>query len=432
MTGEYRSNVILGWAEEAFEAPVFSRPLFAMRYHAVNHPDAIKQVLLDNVANYPKPALMGRLAGDLLGDGLFAAEGDSWRSQRRIMAPVFTPGAVAEFMPGFLDQARATADGWADAAPGTVDVAADATRTTLGVINRALYSAEAVMASEEASDHVAAVLASAGEFRPGAILGLPWLDASPRLRRAAAGQAFLKAQLVGFIARRQAAADAPDDFMTRLLRAFAQEHPPEEAAELALYNAITFLIAGHETTANALAWTLYVLSEQPEVQDVLAAEARDALTESDPEAIITWLPYLRWVLDEVLRLYPPAPRIERQALEDDDLCGHHIRKGDLISIWPWLVHRHRALWNDPDAFDPENFSPEAKAAHHRFQYLPFGAGPRICIGAQFAVAEALLILAVWLSRYRFSPQPGHRVEVQADLALRPKGGLPMRIERRPE
>jgi len=136
------------------------------------------------------------------------------------------------------------------------------------------------------------------------------------------------------------------------------------------------------------------------------------------------------VLEEALRLYPPAPRIDRQALADDRLGDLQVRKGDLVGVWPWVLHRHQALWDNPDGFDPERFAPEARGQMHRFQYIPFGAGPRICIGAQFATAEALLILAEWLARFEFSPIPGRRVEVVSDLTLRPKGGLPLNVSRR--
>jgi cytochrome P450 len=219
--------------------------------------------------------------------------------------------------------------------------------------------------------------------------------------------------------------------MTRLLEAFAADHPPKEAAALVLSNAVTFLVAGHETTANAITWTLYLLSEQPQAQAWAAEEARDALGAESPAKALSRLTYLKWVLEEAMRLYPPVPRIERQALEDDRLGDLAVRKGELVGVWPWVVHRHEALWEEPDVFNPENFSPEARAGHHRFQYLPFGAGPRICIGAQFATAEALLILAEWLARFVFAPMPGRAVEVTSDLTLRPKGGLPLRLSLRP-
>jgi cytochrome P450 len=166
------------------------------------------------------------------------------------------------------------------------------------------------------------------------------------------------------------------------------------------------------------------------VQDWAAEEAREALGAGDPAAVLEKLTWLRWILEESLRLYPPAPRIERQAAGDDQIGPLTIRKGDLVAVWPWIVHRHRLLWNEPDAFDPERFSPEARAGLHRFQYIPFGAGPRICIGAQFATSEALLVLAEWLAHFRFAPVPGHRVEVASDITLKPKGGLPLIVSRR--
>lgn len=173
----------------------------------------------------------------------------------------------------------------------------------------------------------------------------------------------------------------------------------------------------------------YLLSEQPQAQAWAAEEARAALRPgASPQEVIDALVYVRWVFDETIRLYPPAPRMEREAAGDDQLGPLSVKKGDLVGVWPWVVHRHRALWDDPDAFNPETFAPEAKAKLHRFQYIPFGAGPRICIGAQFATAEALLIAAEWLARYEFAPLPGRTVEVASDVTLRPKGGLPLRVK----
>jgi cytochrome P450 len=428
--GPASRNIVRWWTADSFRDLTTTRVVAGTTYHAVNDPEAVRRVLLDNAVNYQKPRLLRRIA-PLLADGLLGVEGSEWRSQRKLMAPAFTPAATHEFLPIFTAVARETADVWAAQGSGVIDVAAGATRATFDVISRALFSGEHGLTGDEAALHVAAVLAQAGQAGLLALMGLSGLDPSPAARAGRRGEAFLTERLTAFIAARQADPAPPADFMTRLIDAFAADHPPKEAARLALSNAVTFLVAGHETTANALAWTLYLLSEQPQVQAWAAEEAREALEAGGgPDAVLERLVYLRWVLDEALRLYPPAPRIERQAVADDRLGDLQVRKGDYVGVWPWVLHRHQALWDNPDGFDPERFAPEARAQMHRFQYIPFGAGPRVCIGAQFATAEALLILAEWLARFEFQPIPGRRVEVVSDLALRPRGGLPLEIRRR--
>jgi cytochrome P450 len=428
--GAASRDLVQWWTAESFRVPVTTNTVLGATYHAINDPEAVRRVLLDNVANYQKPSLLPRVF-PLIMDGLFGAEGAAWRSQRRLMAPVFTPAAIGDFLPIFAAVAQETAGSWEGQAPGVIDVAATATRATFDVISRALFSAEQGLAGDEAAEHVAAMLAGVGEIGIMAYLGLSQFNPSRRARAGRRGAAYLTRRITAFIDQRQANPSPPADFMTRLIDAFAADHPPKEAAKLALSNAVTFLVAGHETTANALAWTLYLLSEQPQVQAWAAQEAREALAGGGgPPEILERLAYLRWVLEEALRLYPPAPRIDRQALADDQLGDLAVKKGDYIGVWPWVLHRHEALWDNPDAFDPERFAPEARAAQHRFQYIPFGAGPRTCIGAQFATAEALLILTEWLARFAFAPVPGHRVEVTSDIALRPKGGLPLAVSRR--
>lgn len=426
--GEMSKNALVGWPKFAFEQPYLFRRVVTQRVHLISDPDAIGRVLLDNVANFPKPPLVKRMLSNLAGDGLLTSDGEAWREQRRLMAPSFTPGAVTHFMPLFAQAAIATADRWA---PGRIDVAVEATRTTADVVSRALFSNEYSLSSTEASEHMHAALAALGEYRLGVLIGAPWLDRSSLARRGEIGRKFILARLTEFIVRRQADPDPPEDFMTLLLKAFGEGRSAQAAAKLALDNAVTFYIAGHETTANALAWSLYLMSQDQAVQDRAAAEARTALASGGPpEDTISRLPYLRMVLEEAMRLYPPVARIDRVALGDDELCGHAIRKGDMVSIWPWVVHRHTQLWEQPDLFDPENFSPEAKAGRHRFQYLPFGGGPRVCIGAQFALAEGTLVLAHWLTRFQFRPAPGHDVFPTADIAIRPRGGLPLMVSAR--
>jgi len=422
--GEAAKNPMAGCAAPGFMNLHGSRRILGVNYHLVSDPDGVGRILLDNQPNYVRPWFLPKLL-PLLADGLFGADGASWKSQRRLMSPAFTPAAVAEFLPLFQIAARQTAARWT---PGVINVGREATRLTYEIISQALFSAEHGLSSDEAAGIVARALAEAGRPRATTLMGLAWVDGllgpGPKSQRA------MRDRISAFVARRQADAAPTPDFITRLIAAFSAEHEPAEVHRLVLSNALTFLVAGHETTANALAWTLYLLSEQPQVQARAAAEARQALRAGDPAAVVEQLPYLRQVLDEALRLYPPAPRIERQAAAADQIGPLRIRKGDLVAVWPWILHRHQALWADPDAFDPERFAPDARARLHRFQYIPFGAGPRICIGAQFATAEGLLTLAEWLVAFAFAPVPGHKVEVASDLTLKPKGGLPLVVTRR--
>jgi cytochrome P450 len=224
--------------------------------------------------------------------------------------------------------------------------------------------------------------------------------------------------------------DAPDDFVTAMIRELLDRFPREEAIELAIDNAATFYLAGHETTANLTSWTLFVLSEQPELQEQIAAEAEAALRAGADADLPQRLPLLRAVVDETLRLYPPVPRFDREAVADDRLGEHEVRARDLVSIWPWIIHRHKKLWDEPDAFDTARFAPGSKQERHRFQYLPFGAGPRTCVGARFALAEALTILAIWVRRWRFAPVAGRPVRPSGMVTLRQEGGLPLVLSRR--
>ena len=428
--GETAKNPLVGWPRETFDVLNRRRRILHLTYHGVSDPEGIKRVFLDNAANYPKPGLVRKMVAPAIGEGLFSAEGQGWRDQRRLMAPDFTPAALSSFTPIFAQAAERTADRWASGDTDRIDVAAEATRTTFEIIDQALFSGQAGLSFDEASPHLDAVIAATGEYRLGILFGMAFLDQSRVQRRGAAGRRFLLGRMEDFIVRRRADPAPPHDFMGRLLAAFAERHDPKTAAGLALDNAMTFFVAGHETTANGLAWALYLLSRDRQAQAWAREEAQDAWDAGGtPEEILARLPYLKMVWEETLRLYPPVPRMDRQALDDDELCGQRVRKGDMVSVWPWVVHRHRKLWREPELFNPENFDPEGKAGHHRFQYIPFGAGPRICIGMAFAQAEGLLVLSHWLARFRFRPVVGHTVTPYAHATLKPLGGLPMIVER---
>ena len=423
--GERARTAVYGWSERAFTLDYMRRNVLGHRVHIPLDPDLVQRVLLDNAANYVKPELVLKLMRPMIGRGLLTSDGPLWREQRRIVAANFVPPAVTASIPAFADAAEAQMQNWSS---GVCNVAAQATASTMRIISNTLFAGDPRLTNEAAVDHITAAMEGVSEARLQVLLGLPLMPWSRRGFKAHRGQKYLRETLTEVVMDRLPDG-GPEDFLGALIRQLNEKFEPKEAQALAVDNAATFYLAGHETTANALTWTLYLLSEQPHWQDKAADEAKSALagaTEDLPER----LPLLRRILEESLRLYPPAPRMDRQAVEADRLGDYDVEPGDIVSIWPWLLHRHRKYWDDPDAFDPDRFLPEAKANRHRFQYLPFGGGPRVCVGARFATAEALVVLAHWLSRWTFAPLPGREVRVSGMVTLRPAGGLPLRIEPR--
>jgi len=424
--GERARTSVYGWSQQAYERWYIRRNVLGFTVHIPLHPDAVQQVLLDNAANYVKPDIVKKLLRATVGRGLLSSDGSLWREQRRIVAANFAPAAIDGLVPVFAEAARRAMHGWTD---GVADLAAQATATTMRIIADSLFAGDTRLVSAESIAHIAAALDGFSEARLQALLGLPPIPWSARGRRARRGQVFLRRTLTEVVESRLPDG-GPDDFLGRLIRALTARFEPAEALALAVDNAATFYLAGHETTANAVTWTLFLLSEQADLQDRAAAEARNALgAGADDSDLPDRLPLLRLILEETLRLYPPAPRFDRQAAAADRLGAAEIAPGDIVSIWPWLIHRHRQLWDDPDAFDPDRFAPGGPE-RHRFQYLPFGGGPRLCVGARFATAEALTILAHWLGEWRFAPVSGHAVQPSGMVTLRPAGGLPLVLARR--
>jgi cytochrome P450 len=424
--GERARTAVYGWSNQAFEKWYIQRNVFGHRVHIVMRPDMVQHVLLDNASNYEKPKLVKKLLKPVIGSGLLSSDGELWRSQRKIVAASFAPPAVDALVPVF---ARIAYDAGGTWNAGTRDMAHEATRATMQVISRALFSGDPRLTSEEAMGHIAHALEGVSEARLQLLLGLPMIPLSPRGLRGRRGQIYLRRTLSMLVHERMRPG-APEDFVTSMIRALHERFPEKEAVDLAVDNAATFYLAGHETTANAISWTLFILSEQPEWQERASEEAAAALASGVDPRLPERVPVLRMIVDEVLRLYPSAPRFDREAVAEDRIGDIEVKAGDLVSIWPWLIHRHRKLWDDPDLFNPERFSTDRKEGCHRFQYIPFGAGPRTCVGARFALAEGLTILACWLAKWRFRPMPNRQVQVSGMVTLRPKGGLPLMIDRR--
>jgi len=424
--GERARTAVYGWSQLAFETWYFKRRVLGHNVHVLLHPDLVQRALLDNAANYVKPGLVKKLLRPTIGEGLLSSDGSLWREQRRIVAANFAPAAIDGLVPAFAQAAGLATARWDDG--GVIDMAAQATATTMRIIADTLFASDPRLISKVAMDHITAAMDGVSEARLQVLLGLPMMPWSRRGLAARRGQQYLRSTL-GEVVEDRLPDGGPDDFLGRLIRALQHKFPPEQAVALAVDNAATFYLAGHETTANALTWTLFLLSEQPELQEEAAAEAREALAAgADDASLPDRLVRLRLILEESMRLYPPVPRFDREAVAADRLGDAEVAPGDIISIWPWIIHRHRELWDEPDRFLADRFA-AGKDERHRFQYLPFGGGPRLCVGARFAMTEALTVLAHWLSRWRFEPIPGREVRPSGMVTLRPAGGLPLRLHR---
>ncbi|MDP9424398.1 MAG: cytochrome P450 [Pseudomonadota bacterium] len=421
--GERARTSVYGWSERAFQIDYLKRNILGFQVHILLDPDLIEHVLLDNAANYAKPDIVKSLLDPIIGSGLLTADGGLWREQRRIVAATFSPAAVEAQRGMFVQAARQAMAGWSDGERR--DMAAEATRTTMTVIALALFGGDPRLTSDVSMNHIAAAIEGFSEARMLALLRLPQFPVTPKGRAGKRGQIFLRRTL-GEVVDDRWHGRMGGDFLSGMIDALRRRFSEAEARALSIDNAATFYLAGHETTANALAWSLFLLAAQPALQEELAGEAQEALA-GGADDVAERVPRLRLFLCESLRLYPPVPRFDRQAIGPDRLGEADVEPGDIISIWPWLLHRHKKLWDDPDAFMIDRFAD--KGGRHRFQYLPFGAGPRTCVGAQFATTEALTLLAHWLSEWRFI-DVGHPAQAAGMVTLRPKDGLPLRLERR--
>jgi cytochrome P450 len=404
----------------------------------VSDPTAIKRVLVDNASNYVRDKLQRRILLRTTGRSLFSAEGSDWQWQRRLLAPLFTPRQLASYVPGMVGAAAAASTRLASAADSSTatDVSVEMARATLDVLARTILP-------DIMEDDFAEVAVSIRKFADGAgavslvdLLALPaWIPGFRRLRAFRAIRSVTK-RARKIVASRRAVAGgtggAPANDLVSVLLAARHPETGRSMGEHEIEdNVSTLLGAGSDTVAGALTWSLYLLSQAREFRDRIERELDDVVAGRPMTLeLVERLPFTRAVIEEAMRLYPPAPLLSRAALRDDVLCDRKVAAGSVIMIAPWLVHRHRLLWDDPLVFDPRRFLPGRRERIRRFSYLPFGAGPRICIGMNFAMQEAIILLAHLLTSLRFAPAPGVSVRVFQCVTLRPEGGLAMIPERR--
>ncbi len=429
-----RQNPIETWTEAHFQQPILSgRGLLGIGA-VVSDPAAIRRVLLDNAANYRKDALQKRVLTPGLGVGLLTSEGDEWRMQRRALAPLFTPRVVETFAAAMKRNADALAARWMKLRSGRVlDAHEEMARVTLEILGETIFSDGLGRDPDEFMTAMSHFFATVGRLDLFDLLDFPdWVPRLAQLRSQSATR-FFEAAVDAIIDKRKALLESdrpvPDDILTLLLRA----RDPRTGAGLddreVKANIVTFIAAGHETTANALTWSLFLLSLSPEWRGRLGAEA-DRELDGPLAGLADRLVETRAVIEEAMRLYPPVASLSREAIGPDDLCGRRIRKGALVIISPYVLHRHALLWNDPGRFDPRRFLPGAREKIDRYAYLPFGAGPRVCIGASFSMQEAVIILAVLARRFELLPVHGHAVTPIQRITLRPKDGMPLVLKRR--
>ena len=430
-----RRNPLETWTRAHFERPILSgRGLLGIGA-VVSHPPSIRRVLIDNAANYAKDALQKRVLSPGMSDGLLTVEGAAWRVQRRAIAPIFTPKLVKSFAAPMARAAETLVRRLERVRPGrVVDIHREMARVTLEILGETIFSGGFERDPDDFLKAMGELLTSIGVLDPADLLDFP--DWVPRMsqRRARASAAFFEQAVDAIIERRRALTAGgetpPRDLLTLLLEASDPQTGTGLSHEEVRANVVTFIGAGHETTANALTWSLYLLSLSPEWRERLAAEA-DRVLAGPIEDALDGLVETRAVIEEAMRLYPPVASLSREALGPDDLCGRRIRKGALIIISPWVLHRHTLLWHDPGAFDPTRFLPGARETIDRFAYLPFGAGQRVCIGAAFSLQEAVIVLGHVMRRFAMTPAPGEKIEPLQRITLRPRDGLRLRLGRRP-
>jgi unspecific monooxygenase len=395
-----RVNPIASWRQRAYEEDIIHGRFFGRGSFVLNTPESIRHVLVDNYENYARTPFAIRVLRPILGGGLLTAEGRPWKYQRRTLAPAFTPRAVNLLIPHMVEATDATVAKLRAASNAPVDLREAMQRMTLEIAGRTMFS-------YGMDRHGAALRDFVMEYgerlaRPhffDLVLPLSWPTPQDFARRR-----FRKrwTQFVGMLMAERRAAGKRDGAPPRDLfdlmgeardpetgQAFSEEQLGDEVA--------TMILAGHETTATALFWSLYLLALDPAAQEELAAEVKGGGADGTPD--VEKLKFTRAVVDEAMRLYPPAFLIARAASGPDRIAGFPVRKNDIVLISPWLLHRHEKLWRDPNAFVPQRFMAPAPPPD-RFAYLPFGVGARVCIGAHFALVEATIALAKLIAAFR--------------------------------
>lgn len=433
-----RNNPAATWGIWNFEKLINASDSIMGHTTVVSAPVGIRHIMVENVANYVRGDLQRRVLKPGLGEGLLTAEGDVWKRARRTLSPIFAPRAVQVYTQAMRDRTQVMVERLMRQAPAgapgvRANITDEMTRLAFEILTDTLISDVVKTDQARFAEAFSTYFENLGRISPLDILKAP--DWIPRIGKILAQPAirFFEGEVKKIVGTRRAliasGKPAPHDLLTLLLEAADPETGQGLTEAEVGANIVTFMGAGHETTANALQWTLFLLSKHPAILAQVEAEA-DGADEFPLNDWVERLPMTRAVIEEAMRLYPPAAMLTRQALGDDEVLGVHIPKGSAIIIAPYIVHRHRMLWSDPELFRPERFMPGEREKIDRYAYIPFGAGPRICIAPRFAMYEAVIVLTTLLRSLRFLMAPGEGVTPVQRITLRPSPKLEMLVTRR--
>ena len=422
-------NPIEGWCKAVYEEPIFLEQMPGQLLAYVTDPQAVRSVLQNTGDEFVKSDIDRRLLGPMVGEGVLTAEGEKWRWQRHTTAPLFRHGELLCYVEAMSSAAKRVVERWRAAGQTSVqNVDQTMIRASFEII------AETMLPHDDGFDIaliercMADYLAVSTWDIAYALLHVPqWMPFPGKSRSRSAAKTMRRA-MADLVEERRRSGRVHEDLLGRMMAARDPESGEPMSNGRVIDNLLTFLLAGHETTATMLTWTLYLLARAPEWQERLAAEAQSVASDGDITADhLAQLGLTRQVLNEAARLYPPVPVLSRLATRDVELAGCRIPAGAICVIPIYAIHRHALLWDDPDVFDPPRFSDDQHAERARCTYMPFGAGPRICMGAAFANIEAVTILATLVRSVRLDVTEGLNPVPVARVSLRPRDGMPLEV-----
>jgi cytochrome P450 len=399
-----------------------------LHVYQLAHPDFARQILIEEPEKYYKARLIKQAFGPFAGQGLLTSDGAVWRRQRKLIQPAFHHAQLVAYGATMVSHTQRMIDSFEDG--GQVEIPEEMARLTLAIVVQTLFGADVTRDSKEVGGLMVAVLDAAND-RLNSILRFPSWVPTRRNREEKRALRRIDELLNRFIAEHRAARVAPADLLSVLLAATDEESGIGMSDSQLHEEMMTLFLAGHETTAMVLTWTWYLLSQHPDVEEKLVSEVSRVLRGRAPTvADLAQLPYTEMVVRESMRLYPPAPGFAREPIEDVRIGGYVVPRGSLITVNTYALHRDRRFFDAPERFDPERFSAGWEERIPRYAFLPFGGGPRVCIGNGFAMMEARLIVATVAQRWRLSLEPGQEIVPAQLVTVRPKNGMRMRAERR--